>query len=80
MPLRSLEPGVQPPEGPPWHIFLDRWDVAYRDEMLAFVQVALGEAPSPCTARDGVEALRIAEALTIAAREERSVTLSEVPA
>ncbi len=80
MPLRSIEPGVPPPEGPAWHIFLDRWDDAYRDEMRAFVQVALGEAPSPCTARDGVEALRIAEALTIGAREKRPVMLSEVQA
>jgi myo-inositol 2-dehydrogenase/D-chiro-inositol 1-dehydrogenase len=80
MPLRSVEPGVPPPEGPLWNIFLDRWDEAYRDEMRAFVRVARGEAPSPCSARDGVEALRIAEALTTSAREHRSVQLSEVPA
>ena len=78
MPLRSLEPGVPPPAGPPWHIFLDRWDDAYHDEMLAFVDVAMGERPSPCSARDGVEALRIAEALTIAAAEHRIVALAEI--
>jgi myo-inositol 2-dehydrogenase/D-chiro-inositol 1-dehydrogenase len=79
MPMRSVEPGVPPPEGPPWHIFLDRWDDAYRDEMLAFVRVAAGEAESPCSARDGVEALRIAEALTISARDHRPVQISEIP-
>ena len=79
MPLRSLEPGVPPPAGPPWTIFLDRWDDGYHDELLAFVEVARGTAASPCTARDGVEALRLAEALTMAARDHRIVALSEVP-
>jgi myo-inositol 2-dehydrogenase/D-chiro-inositol 1-dehydrogenase len=79
MPLRSLEPGVPAPAGPPWHIFLDRWDDAYRDELAAFVEVARGRRPSPCSARDGVEALRLAEALTISAHEGRVVKLAEVP-
>lgn len=78
MPLRSLEPGVPPPAGPPWHIFLDRWDDAYRDEMLAFLMVAQSERPSLCTAKDGVEALRVAEALTVSARERRPVSLAEI--
>jgi myo-inositol 2-dehydrogenase/D-chiro-inositol 1-dehydrogenase len=79
MPLRSVEPGVPPPAGPPWHIFLDRWDDAYRDELIAFLDVARGVRPSPCTARDGVEALRIAEALTVSASERRPVRLAEIP-
>jgi myo-inositol 2-dehydrogenase/D-chiro-inositol 1-dehydrogenase len=80
MPLRSLEPGVPPPAGPPWHIFLDRWDDAYHDEMIAFIDVARGKRVSPCSARDGVEALRIAEALAIAAAEHRLVALAEITA
>jgi myo-inositol 2-dehydrogenase/D-chiro-inositol 1-dehydrogenase len=79
-PLRSVEPDVPPPPGPPWEIFLDRWEDAYRAELLEFVRVARGEVPSPCGARNGVEALRIAEALTIAARERRTVAMSEIPA
>ena len=75
-----VEPGVPPPAGPPWHIFLDRWDDAYRDELIAFVDVARGGGPSPCTAQDGVEALRIAEALTVSAREHRPVRLAEITA
>lgn len=78
MPLRSIEPGVPPPAGPPWQIFLDRWDDAYHDEMLAFVDVVQGALPTPCTARDGVEALRIAEALTVSAAEHRPVAMSEI--
>jgi myo-inositol 2-dehydrogenase/D-chiro-inositol 1-dehydrogenase len=79
MPMRSLEPGVPPPAGPPWHIFLDRWDDAYREELLAFVEVVEGQRESPCTARDGVEALRLAEALTRSASDGRPVRLAEVP-
>ncbi len=79
-PIRSVEPTVPPPAGPPWTMFLDRWDDAYRDELLAFVEVAAGRAANPCTARDGVEALRLAEALTISARERRCVRLTEVAA
>lgn len=79
MPMRSVEPGVPPPVGPAWSIFLDRWDVAYRAEMAAFLGVVRGECHSPCTARDGVEALRIAEALSISAAERRVVRLAEIP-
>ena len=79
-PIRSVEPGVPPPAGPAWTMFLDRWDDAYRDELLAFVDLAAGRSGNPCTARDGVEALRLAEALTISARERRSVRLTEVSA
>jgi myo-inositol 2-dehydrogenase/D-chiro-inositol 1-dehydrogenase len=78
MPLRSVEPGVPPPEGPAWTIFLDRWDDAYRDELLAFVEVAAGRLANPCTATDGVEALRLAQAMTVSAREHRIVRLTEV--
>jgi len=79
-PIRSVEPGVPPPAGPAWTMFLDRWDDAYRDELLAFVDLAAGRSGNLCTARDGVEALRLAEALTISARERRSVRLTEVSA
>ena len=53
---------------------------AYRDELLAFVELAQGQADNPCSAHDGVEALRLAQALTLSAREHRPVRLSEVTA
>ena len=79
MPLRSVEPGVPPPAGPVWQNFLVRFEDAYRAEFAAFVRVARGELPSPCTPRDGVEALRIAEAATLAVKEHRIVKLAEIP-
>jgi myo-inositol 2-dehydrogenase/D-chiro-inositol 1-dehydrogenase len=77
--IRSVEPGVPPPEGPPWPNFQDRFADAYRDEIVGFVEVARGTAASPCTARDGVEASRIAEAATRSRAEHRPVSLEEIP-
>jgi myo-inositol 2-dehydrogenase/D-chiro-inositol 1-dehydrogenase len=77
-PMRSVEPGVPPPAGPAWQNFLVRFQAAYRDELAAFVRVARREMPSPCTERDGVEALRIAEAATTALKEHRIVPLAEI--
>jgi myo-inositol 2-dehydrogenase/D-chiro-inositol 1-dehydrogenase len=77
-PIRSVEPGVPPPAGPAWADFIDRFENAYRAEFAAFVAVARGERPSPCTARDGVQAIRIAEAATTALKEHRIVPLAEI--
>jgi myo-inositol 2-dehydrogenase/D-chiro-inositol 1-dehydrogenase len=80
MPLRSVEPGVPPPTGPAWPHFMARFEAAYAAELAAFVEVARGERPSPCTAADGVAALRIAEAATTALHEHRPVRIDEIPA
>lgn len=75
-PMRSLEPGVPPPEGPAWQIFLDRFTDAYRAELAAFL--ALGGGTSACTARDGLEALRVAVAATRSLREHRPIRVADV--
>jgi myo-inositol 2-dehydrogenase / D-chiro-inositol 1-dehydrogenase len=78
-PIRSIEPGVAPGAGPAWPDFLDRFAEAYSAEFAAFVRVAAGDEPSPCTANDGVQALRIAEAATRSLHEHRPVRLEEIP-
>jgi len=78
-PIRSVEPGVPPPAGPPWPDFIDRFADAYRAELAAFVTVARGTAPSPCTADDALAALRIAEAATRSLHEHRPVAVAEIP-
>ena len=78
-PLVSVEPGVPPPAGPAWQSFTDRFADAYRAEIAAFIAVARGDAPSPCTAADGVAAIRIAEAATRSLHEHRPVQLDEIP-
>jgi len=77
-PMRSLEPGVPPPTGPAWSQFIDRFHDAYEDELRAFLRVARGDAESACTARDGLEAVRVAVAATRSLREHRPVRISEV--
>lgn len=78
-PLRSLEPGVPAPAGPAWSDFLDRFTEAYRAELAEFLRVAQGEAQSPCTANDGLTALRVAEAADRSLQEHRPVALREIP-
>jgi len=78
-PIRSVEPGVPAPTGPAWGGFIERFEAAYRAEIVAFVSVARGEVPAACTAHDGVEALRIAEAATRSLHEHRPVALEEIP-
>jgi myo-inositol 2-dehydrogenase/D-chiro-inositol 1-dehydrogenase len=77
-PLRSIEPGVPPPPGPAYRNFRERFADAYRQEMLAFVEVAQGRRENPCTADDAREALRVAIACDRSRHERRPVRLSEV--
>ena len=77
-PMRSVEPDVPPPAGPAWRAFPDRFGDAYREELRAFLRVARGEEQSACTARDGLEAVRVAVAATRSMREHRPVKVAEV--
>jgi myo-inositol 2-dehydrogenase/D-chiro-inositol 1-dehydrogenase len=78
-PIRSLEAGAPVMANPAWDSFLDRFETAYRLELLEFLKVARGEIPSPCTARDAMQAMRIAVAATKSRLEHRPVRLDEVP-
>ena len=78
-PMRSVEPGVPAPVGPAWSNFQDRFSVAYRAELGSFLDVVRGETEPRCSARDGVEAGRIAEATTLSRQEHRPVKLDEIP-
>ena len=77
-PMRSLEPGVAAPAGPAWKMFLDRFRDAYETELRSFLGVASGAAESLCTARDGLEAVRVAVAATRSLHEHRPVRIAEV--
>jgi len=77
-PMRSVEPGVPALAGPAWSAFPDRFAQAYREELRAFLRVARGDEESACTARDGLEAVRVAVAATRSMREHRPVKLAEV--
>lgn len=72
-PLRSLETDAPALAGPAWRTFLDRFETAYREELLTFLRVARSEIASPCTARDGLQAMRIAVAAGRSRIEHRPV-------
>ena len=77
--LRSAEPGADFPRGPQHWSFMERFRPAYVAELTAFLDVAAGRVPSPCTARDALEAFRIAEACELSRAERRPVAMSEIP-
>lgn len=60
--IRSAESGVVFPAGSPHATFAERFDAAYRAEMLAFVELVLGERENPCPPEDAVAASRVADA------------------
>jgi myo-inositol 2-dehydrogenase/D-chiro-inositol 1-dehydrogenase len=68
-PIRSLEPGVPPPTRPAATAWGERFGVAYREEMAAFLDVARGRAESRCTPEDARAALAAAEACGRSVRE-----------
>jgi myo-inositol 2-dehydrogenase/D-chiro-inositol 1-dehydrogenase len=77
-PLRSLDPGTGLGRGAAWSGFLERFEAAYRAELLSFLRVAAGEQPSECTARDALEAMRISVAATISRVEGRPLNMAAV--
>jgi len=78
--VTSAEAGATYPVGPRHSSFMERFRPAYRAELTAFVDVAQGRIPSPCTVEDAVEASRIAEACELSRRERRVVRMEEIPA
>jgi myo-inositol 2-dehydrogenase/D-chiro-inositol 1-dehydrogenase len=77
-PIRSVEPGIPAPTEPGWPGFYARFTPAYVAELTAFIGWAIEGGPSPCSARDAVEAIRVAEAATRSLREHRAVRIDEI--
>lgn len=62
-----------------WTGYLERFEPAYRAELVSFLAACRGDRAAASTARDGLEAMRIAVAATRAYSERRSVRLDEIP-
>jgi myo-inositol 2-dehydrogenase / D-chiro-inositol 1-dehydrogenase len=78
-PLRSIEPGAEGLlQGERHAHFAARFEHAYRAELSHFLDLARGRADNPCTARDALEALRIALAADRSRAEHRPVELAEI--
>lgn len=63
---------------PPWTHYLERYEAAYRAELVAFLSAVRGERTPASTARDGLEALRIAVAASRSYAQRRTVALDEI--
>jgi myo-inositol 2-dehydrogenase/D-chiro-inositol 1-dehydrogenase len=77
-PWRSVEADAPRFSSPAYPTFAVRFADAYRAELAHFLRFARGEVENACTAADGLEALRIAEAAGRSWREQRPVRLAEV--
>jgi myo-inositol 2-dehydrogenase / D-chiro-inositol 1-dehydrogenase len=78
MALRSAEPGEDFPAGPAHRDFVGRFGDAYMAELAAFIGVAAGQAPSPCTLEDALEAFYVAEACELSRHRQQPVLVAEV--
>lgn len=74
--VRSTLAGVS--SAKPLHFFLERYMRAYAIEWSAFVESVVDGKPVPAGVEDGVNALALAEAANISAREGRQVAVTEV--
>jgi myo-inositol 2-dehydrogenase/D-chiro-inositol 1-dehydrogenase len=77
-PLRSVEPGVQPPSKAGYEDFLHRFEPAYRAELHGFLEAVKDGADSPCTVTDARQALAVAVAADRSLKEHRPVKVDEV--
>ena len=77
--ITSAEPGIEWPPGPRHWSFMERFLPAYVTELTAFVDVARGATPSPCTVADALEAFRTAEACARSMASGQPVDLASIP-
>ena len=62
----------------PLHLFLERYEAAYRAKLDSFVRCLMGEAVNLPTMDDGLQALKLAEAALSSLQQGRNVSLSEL--
>ncbi|WP_079064077.1 Gfo/Idh/MocA family oxidoreductase [Streptomyces sp. NRRL F-4489] len=77
-PLPSAEPALSWQRAAPYATFMERFHDAYVTELTAFVEVAAGRAPSPCTPAEALEALYIAEGCAPSRRTGLPVTVADL--
>ena len=71
-PVKLFRPGA------PHHFFMDRFAEAYRAELGAFLDVAMGRRASPCPPEEALEVAWIAEAATLSLHQHRLIRMDEV--
>ena len=74
--IRQTERGVIHPK--PLYFFLERYQVAYADELRSFIQAILDDTEVEVTGSDGRAPVVLALAAGLSFREKRAVALSEI--
>lgn len=77
-PLVSVPERAEAGQSTPYGGFLDRFADAYAAELAAFTEVVAGRLDNPCTPRDALAALLVADACEQSRREGRTVQVQEV--
>lgn len=77
-PMPTAERRVSRQQATPYATFMERFHTAYVEELTNFVDVAAGQAASPCTPAEALEALYVAEACDRAYRTGRPVEVAEL--
>nr|WP_300146669.1 Gfo/Idh/MocA family oxidoreductase [Propionicimonas sp.] len=77
-PLHSAERAVSWTQQDPYHNYRERFETSFAAELRAFVQMARGDTPSPCTPAEALEALYISEAALLSMKRGEPVNIAEV--
>jgi myo-inositol 2-dehydrogenase/D-chiro-inositol 1-dehydrogenase len=76
-PLRSLEPGAPRPAEEGYRDFMDRFEAAYRNELVTFVATVRSDATSACSVAEATAAMRIAVAADRSRAERRPIKIEK---
>jgi len=77
-PMPTAEQSLSWRQGPAYATFLERFNDAYAAELIHFVDVVGGDAETPCTAADSLEALYVAEACVRSHETGQTVDVADV--
>lgn len=76
--VRSVQAGTTYPAGPTHRAFIERFRDAFTAELTAFVEVASGRLPSPCTVQDALAAFAVVEACDLSRRTGTRVAVADL--
>jgi myo-inositol 2-dehydrogenase / D-chiro-inositol 1-dehydrogenase len=76
-PLRSLEPGVPAWRDAGYRDFMDRFELAYRNELVTFVATVRSAGASACTLAEAQAAMQVALAADRSRADRRPIALEE---
>jgi myo-inositol 2-dehydrogenase/D-chiro-inositol 1-dehydrogenase len=77
-PIRSVEPGVPAPPESGYRDFMDRFEPAYRAELVTFVATVRSGGSSACSLAEAQQALQIALAADRSRAERRPIAIDEI--